>query len=63
MAWSGSGTSVKGRLYLPMNFACASAWSGETPTISASCFENFFDASRNSHASLVQPDVSALGKK
>ena len=43
--------------------ACASGLSGEMPTISASSFANFFEQSRNSHASLVQPGVSDLGKK
>src|SRR5271169_3114380 len=63
MAWSGSGTRVNGNPYLAINRSCASVWSGDTPTISAFSFANFFEKSRNSQDSLVQPGVSALGKK
>src|ERR1035437_614301 len=63
MSWSGSGTSVYGRPYLAANLACAAALSGEMPMMAAFFLVKVFWVSRNSQASVVQPGVSALGKK
>src|SRR5208337_1937724 len=60
---SGSESRVNGRSYFSLNFFCALGWSGEMPSTTAPAFCILLYASRNPHASMVQPGVSALGKK
>src|SRR5215469_568526 len=60
---STSASSVNGRSYLSLNFFWAEGVSAETPSTVAPAFWICLYASRNPHASTVQPGVSALGKK
>jgi hypothetical protein len=60
---SGSDNSGKFSLCRSLNFACVATLSALHPITTASSASNFFFASRNSVASLVQPGVSAFGKK
>jgi hypothetical protein len=46
-----------------LNFFCLAGVSADMPYTSVPVFEIFLNASRNPHASIVQPGVSALGKK
>src|SRR5439155_94232 len=58
-----SPSSGKFSLYLSRNFSSSSTVSPLIPTTRAPSFSSSFLASRNWFASLVQPGVSALGKK
>ncbi len=58
-----SDKNVKGTLYFSRNFFNLSELSKLTPKIFALTFSNFSNWSRNPHASLVHPGVSAIGKK
>src|SRR5205085_12242379 len=60
---SASASSGKGSLYFCLNFSCAAGVSPEMPSTVTPAFCILLYASRNPHASMVQPGVSALGKK
>src|SRR5215467_12483070 len=61
--WSGSLSSGKLNLYLALNRAWALTESALAPRMATLSLSNFFFASRNSDASMIQPEVLALGKK
>jgi len=61
--WLGSLSKGKLNLYLALNKACALTESALMPRTATLSFSNFFFASRNSDASMIQPEVLALGKK
>src|SRR5205807_9548789 len=61
--WSGSLSNGKLNLYLALNRACALTESALMPRMAVLSWSNFFFASRNSDASMIQPVVLALGKK
>lgn len=58
---SASASRVKGRSYFSLNFFWASGLSAEMPRTMRPAFWSFVYASRNPHASIVQPGVFALG--
>src|SRR5438034_2634968 len=61
--WLGSLSKGKLNLYLALNKACALTESALMPRTATLSFSNFFFASRNSDASMIRPEVLALGKK
>src|SRR6476646_10599369 len=60
-ALSSSASSEYGRSYFSLNFFWAEGLSAEMPNTIAPARWIFWNASRNPHASIVQPGVLALG--
>src|SRR5271157_1483054 len=56
-----SASKVYGRSCFSLNFSCAFGVSGEMPNTTNPAFCNLLYASRNPHASMVQPGVLARG--